>query len=243
VHELTAYDGNTGNIVWTQHQYDVLGSPTVYKNNIYTGDVNTSALTFNATTGDLTWSIANGITQQNAAIADGMVFNGGESHRCYAADAVTGVQKWAISSQGKKPTGSPTVWNHLVIVGESDYNLYAYSEDDGSVAWFTSATGFFGSGVVENNTLYINNNNGHLYALDPATGANIWSYTGLSGVDCTVANGVLYGAGNDGYLYALNARTGAVEWKFKTGGTIGAAPCVQDEDGNMYYCGASGGHN
>jgi polyvinyl alcohol dehydrogenase (cytochrome) len=51
-----------------------------------------------------------------------------------------------------------------------------------------------------------------LRALDPATGATIWSAPGSPVTSLTVANGVLYYGTSSGALIALDPATGAVIW-------------------------------
>jgi outer membrane protein assembly factor BamB len=62
-----------------------------------------------------------------------------------------------------------------------------------------------------------------VYALDAATGKQVWTFTGPANTSAnypaTVANGVVYAAssnGPNGTVYALNAATGKQLWRFAT---------------------------
>ena len=97
--------------------------------------------------------------------------------------------------------------------------------------------------VVVGGVMYTSGNLGRVYALDAATGAELWTFTPevdmqSNRVACCdqanrgvqVAGGKVFVASLDGWLYALNAETGAVEWKTDTiadrqrGYTITGAP-------------------
>jgi len=69
--------------------------------------------------------------------------------------------------------------------------------------------------VVANGIVYVAGHNGGLYALDAATGAQLWKSGGSS--TPAVADGVVYVGSRDGNVYALDAETGAVRWKAPTG--------------------------
>jgi len=69
--------------------------------------------------------------------------------------------------------------------------------------------------VVANGIVYVAGANGGLYALDAATGAQLWKSGGSSAP--AVADGVVYVGSRDGNVYALDAETGAVRWKAPTG--------------------------
>ena len=63
---------------------------------------------------------------------------------------------------------------------------------------------------------------GYVYALDAATGNELWSFaTGDVVVSVpTVADGVVYVGSNDNHLYALDADTGEKLWSYDTGAWV-----------------------
>ena len=62
----------------------------------------------------------------------------------------------------------------------------------------------------------------NVYALDAATGDELWSYeSGMLSTAPVVAEGVMYGAsGDSGTVFALDAATGQEIWKEATGGQV-----------------------
>jgi outer membrane protein assembly factor BamB len=88
------------------------------------------------------------------------------------------------------------------------------------------------SPTIVNNIVYVGSWNGYEYAINAATGAQIWKTflgTTTPAPDCspdrtigvtsaaTVQNGVVYVGGGDDYWYALNASNGSVLWKIYIG--------------------------
>ena len=119
---------------------------------------------------------------------------------------------------------------------------------------FTAAPSTNGSAIESspsevNGVVYVGSDNGNLYALNAATGAQRWSFNAgnLSLVSSpAVVNGVVYVDGASD-VYALNAATGAQIWSFATGGE-GSSPTVANgvvyvgsADGNVYALNAATG--
>jgi len=98
--------------------------------------------------------------------------------------------------------------------------------------------------------VYVGSFDRSLYAVNPRTGAKIWSFpTGGSVFSSpTVTDGLVYAGSGDGNIYALNARTGAKAWSFLTGSAVISSPTVADgtvyiasQDGNVYALNARSG--
>lgn len=73
---------------------------------------------------------------------------------------------------------------------------------------------------IANGTVYAGNGNGHVYALDAATGRHLWAYP-RSGHTAPVisrpivAGGIVYFGTQGGGVYAVDSRTGALRWHVK----------------------------
>jgi outer membrane protein assembly factor BamB len=100
------------------------------------------------------------------------------------------------------------------------------------------------SPIVSNGTVYIGSDTGVFYALDLATGQEVWeqflgyrpkltchnkgiSATATIAPDPVTQQPTVYAPGGDGYLYALDAATGTINWK-----SVIALP---SGDANDYY--------
>jgi eukaryotic-like serine/threonine-protein kinase len=99
----------------------------------------------------------------------------------------------------------------------------------GTLRWSRTIGGPIDSSpVVAGGTVYFVNNDGTVYALDPATGQVRWTYPTGGTFDYTnpvVSGGTLYVGSSSGKEYALDAATGQVRWSYPAG-NIDSSPAV-----------------
>ena len=97
------------------------------------------------------------------------------------------------------------------------------------------------SATIAGDAVYAGSNDGFLYCLNAATGAENWKYqTGgcvISKPALTAGGNVVFGS-EDGKVYCLNAATGQLAWSYETGGAVLSDPLV---DGNAVYIGCGDG--
>ena len=89
------------------------------------------------------------------------------------------------------------------------------------VRWaFPTGNRVISSPVMAGNTLYFGSDDGNVYAVDAASGRQVWKRATKGPVPATpaVADGTVYVGSYDGRFYALSAETGSMRWKFTTGG-------------------------
>lgn len=189
---------------------------------------------------------------------DGTVYVGSSSafHRVTAIDGYTGQIKWTFAVEGF--VRSPALG--------SDGTLYFGCQDDqqsgvlyalqpsGSVKWakdfavdFGRTLGLAPPMIGDDGTVYIQDTDGRLYALDPANGGLRWS-TAVNSTSYLAlgTNGDIYATTTDAfyfYLTAINPQNGAVRWSHRlrrnnTGG-MGVSPVVAG-DGTVYADGEIG---
>ena len=87
------------------------------------------------------------------------------------------------------------------------------------LAWRVPTDGdVVSSPAIAGGVVYVGSNDGHLYALDLATGARRWRANLGSGVSSSpaVGGGLVYAAGRDGSVSALDAGSGARRWRVTT---------------------------
>lgn len=106
------------------------------------------------------------------------------------------------------------------------------------------------SSAVVNGILYVGSYTSRVYALNPNTGALLWSYLTGSSVASSpaLANGVVYVNSADENVYALDAQTGAKLWSYTTGGGVYSSPAIVNgvvyvgsDDGDVYALDADTG--
>ncbi len=192
----------------------------------------------------------------------GLVFFGATNQSVYALSADTGARVWDYRTQDRVK-GDPTYWNGVVFIGSYDKHLYALDARTGRPRWVFPATKppppppkgkkgatplseehavvtaefSYSKPLVVNGTVYVGNLDGHLYAIDAATGEMRWRFrtgrggeTGGVGVTSSPAwsNGFLYFGSSDHHVYALRDDGTQVRWVFQTGDAVLASPRVAD---------------
>lgn len=90
-----------------------------------------------------------------------------------------------------------------------DNTVYARNPSDGSIRWKFATTPMVGNPFIMGNLVYIETQT-VLYALDSATGAQVWAAP--AGTFLAGANGVLYQAAQQ-TIVCLDAQTGKIRWR------------------------------
>ena len=196
----------------------VYPSPTAADGIVYVGSDADDLYALDTSTGSRRWTFATGADVRSApAVADGTVYVGSYNGNLYAVDAGTGKQRWKLAT-GEFGSPSPTVTDGVVYVGGRGEIVYR-----------------FGKGS------HNDYGPGHVYAVDPGTGKQRWTFTTRSSVEAppAVAGGVVYATTLDGTLYAVDAATGKQRWTFVTGGWARSSPAV---GGGVVYVGSTGGN-
>jgi outer membrane protein assembly factor BamB len=135
-----------------------------------------------------------------------------------------------------------TNWPHVHFdAANSGFNPYENVIDPGNVSglvqkWAVATSpGASPTPVVSGGLVYVAPADGLVRALDPATGATVWSYdTGgtMGGNAPTVARGVLYAGNDNGVVTALQSATGRLLWTADLGDFISHSPTAAN--GNVY---------
>jgi outer membrane protein assembly factor BamB len=174
---------------------------------------------------------------------DGLVYFGSDDGNVYAVDAATGRQRWMTRTEG--PVAStPAIAGDRLFAMSYDGRLYALDVRSGEVLWKFVTEGerrfearglhgyqprnqtyadvydvYLSSPVVADGRVYVGSGDGHVYAVDAATGRLAWKFATGDVVHASPAlvDGTLYVGSWDGRLYALDAATGAQRWAFQSG--------------------------
>ncbi len=232
-----------GDLVWS--------APAVAGGVVYVGSYDGNVYALAAATGTRIWRrhTGGGIWSSPAAI-DHVVYVGSDDGKLYALDAATGATLWTRQTGGPLYS-APAVANGVIYIGASNGTVLALDATNGGVLW-SHATGgdyVFSSPAVADGIVYVGADliagqsaphPGSLYALDAATGAEVWSLSLSREVDSSpaVAGGVVYVGCFDGNVYARDAATGAAVWSAQTGGSVWSSPAVA---GGVVYVGSQDG--
>jgi len=193
------------------------------------------------TPGDLRWSYRAGTAiDSSPAVADGVVYVGGDDGKVFAIDAATGRERWSFPT-GEGPSSSPAVADGVVYVGSGDRKVYALDAATGRKRWTYATRGVVASPAVVDGVLYVGTGDGNVYALDAATGRRRWSFPTGSwiGSSPAVADGVVYVGNGKGGVYAIEAATGRERWSAGISDYVGSSPALGD--GPFIYVGGGDG--
>ena len=190
------------------------------------------------------WTFPTGGRIVSSPVHDrGTLYFGSDDGHLYAVVAADGRQRWRRRTNGPV-SSTPAVSGGIVHFASYDGKLYALDASTGAQRWFFATGGerrfeakglhgllpknqtiadpfdvFLSSPVVAEGIVYFGSGDGHVYALDAATGALRWKYLTGDVVHASpaYANGVVYVGSWDSYLYALDAKSGTLRWRFQGG--------------------------
>jgi len=204
---------------------------------------------------------------------EGALLFGSDDGHLYSVDAASGRQRWMLATDG--PVAStPAVAGGRVYALSFDGRLYAVNAATGELLWKFATQGerrfearglhgslprtqtfadpfdtYLSSPVVAEGRVYFGSSDGHVYALDAASGALVWKHRTGDVVHASpaLADGRVYVGSWDGKLYALDAKTGSEVWAFQAG----VDPLLHNQQGfqsspaivgGVVYSGCRDGH-
>jgi outer membrane protein assembly factor BamB len=170
-------------------------------------------------------------------LADGSLFIGSGDGHLYAFDAATGRVRWRQDA-GSRIRATAAVRDGLVVYGTMGGRVCAVNQADGAPRWcfategaahrFEDAgndtTSVFASPTIAGGLVAVGGRDGFLYALDLATGRQVWRTThdGSSWILSTAFDGesLYVGSGSALIVQAADPATGAERWRFATRGAV-----------------------
>lgn len=171
---------------WPSHGYD-------HRNHRAT-NVESTITPANAALLTERWSLVSGAVTSTPTVGEGMVYVTSWDGKVYAVRAKDGAVRWTYdtgpSFLGLQSSATLTA-DGRILVGDSDGDLYCLSAKKGTLLWTASVKGndpssahIWASPVVANGRVFMGRashsdnpcTQGHLYAFDLDTGAELWSY-------------------------------------------------------------------
>lgn len=161
-------------------------------------------------------------------------------------DLTTKNVKWRLNIPYGVEASAASIKDRL-FVGSNNGRMYSINLQNGEIVWtFESKSELVAEPLLNDGVLYFVSGSQSLYALDAATGKQLWihsrqdttsSMTIRGGSKPAIANDLIYVGFSDGALVALNVKTGTEQWeitlnrnsKFKD---IDASPVI---DGDYIY--------
>jgi outer membrane protein assembly factor BamB len=182
----------------------IISSPAIVNGTAYVGSTDTNLYAVDTATGAEKWKFATGSwIVSSPAVSKGLVYFGSYDSFFYAVDIATGQLKWKFQTAGEKRYAGRHL-HHLEPAAEAMPDPWDF---------------FLSSPVVANGMVYFGSGDGNVYALDAATGAQVWRFQTGDVVHSSPAlvDNTLYVGSWDTYLYGLDAATGKEKGRFRTG--------------------------
>jgi outer membrane protein assembly factor BamB len=164
---------------------------------------------------------------------------------------------WEFKETSGEYVAGGTVADGILIIGNSDGNLYAINVDDGDLAWdspFSTGARIWSSPLIISDTVYVTSMDHHLYALDLTTGDQSWDSPfeadGAMTSQPLSLNDNLFVGAFDSKLYAVRRQDGEMAWPEPFEGeswfwgspaTDGSYIYAADVSGNVYAIDAETG--
>ena len=217
--------------------------------------------------GGIKWSTkTGGGVRSTPAVTATRVFAGSDDGTLYALDRSTGSVVWRFAA-GDAVSASPAIERGLVIAATLGGRIFAVDERNGQLRWSmrtgaalplnTAPAGgwdlYASSPTIAGDAVVIGGPDGGIYALDIATGKQLWRVQTDGRVRATPAvhNGVVVVGSWDGRIYARDLATGKERWTHRTiGDTLDSKKfgfdrrAVQSSaaiDGGMVFVGSRDG--
>jgi outer membrane protein assembly factor BamB len=228
---LSAFDRYTGTLVWqvVLGHNDPFNTPAVADGRVFaTGAFSPDLYALDEATGATLWTFR---MESSSPAPPSVVTEGGVTtvfavggSTVYAVDGATGTVHW---SHEFGFVATPAVANGVVYVAEGslDPALHAHDMETGAEIWaaplHADRAVTPGHPVLDGGMVFVGLAAGRLFALDQATGAQVWNRDVGVSSHASAANGVVYVHSREvdypSYLVAIEQATGQPMWRVSLG--------------------------
>ena len=218
-------------------------SPAVEKDKVFVGDDLGCLTAYALKNGKKLWSFASGKRIVGTpAVSEGIVVFGSADRNIYGLNAADGSLRWKVEA-AEPVLGAVTIHEGIAYVGASDKTFRAIDIQTGKVVWsYEQVKGYIETKplVVDDKVIFSAWDN-TLYALEKATGKEVWKWTGgltrmhfsPAAVWPVASNGKVFIADPQRAMTAVNLQNGETVWRTfrsQVRETIGLS-----EDGERVY--------
>lgn len=248
--KLYCVDAATGKRIWAFATQDLVEStPAVAQGAVLFGSFDGKLYCLDAATGKERWKFATGPridgfagiedvkqgVDSSACVVEGRVYFGAWDGKMYCVDFQTGKEVWSAQTKGPVHFCSPALADGRVFLGTADGTLHCWEATTGRVVWEKvlaekHSDHMMCSPAVHGGIVYTGSGySGPLYALEAATGKEVWRFP-LKNLVCgtpVLHGGRLYVFGDGGgQLVCVDAKTATLAWETRLHKGWGAAAPV-----------------
>jgi outer membrane protein assembly factor BamB len=194
--EVYALNANTGAVIWSQNSGEDISSALAVSG----GVVYLGFEALDAVTGAVLWDVGSEV--YSPAVANGLVYVGGNDRRFWALKTKDGNRLWS-RVLGAPLYTSPAVANGMVYVGSDDGGILALNAETGERVWRYVPGPSTTAPAVANGVVYFGGGN-NVYALNAATGEVLWTDDTDGDISSpAVTHGMVFVGSHTGQLYAF----------------------------------------
>ena len=198
-------------------------SPAVEKDKVFVGDDLGCLTAYALKNGKKLWSFASGKRIVGTpAVSEGIVVFGSADRNIYGLNAADGSLRWKVEA-AEPVLGAVTIHEGIAYVGASDKTFRAIDIQTGKVVWsYNQVKGYIETKplVVDDKVIFSAWDN-TLYALEKATGKEVWKWTGgltrmhfsPAAVWPVASNGKVFIADPQRAMTAVNLQNGETVWR------------------------------
>ncbi len=167
--------------------------------------------------------------------------NGAYDKHLYGITEASGQEAWRFTPPGDKGrefVDGAVTDGKLIYAPNGDGNLYAIDpaqkeNNQPKLIWtFNTTNRLWGKPLLVDGTLYQGALDHKLYAIEAATGKELWRFEASSApiaAQPTLKDGVLYVGAFDSNFYAVNAKDGSLKWKTVVDGWVWTGASVTSD--------------
>ena len=218
-------------------------SPAVENDQVFVGDDLGCLTAYALKNGKKLWSFVSGKRIVGTpAVSQGIVVFGSADRTIYGLNAADGSLRWKVNA-AEPVLGAVTIHEGIAYVGASDKTFRAIDVQSGKVVWsYDQVKGYIETKpLIADNKVIFSAWDNTLYALDKATGKEIWKWTGgltrmhfsPAAVWPVTSNGKVFIADPQRAMTAIDLQNGETIWRTfrsQVRETIGLS-----EDGERVY--------
>jgi len=210
--DLVAVDAVTGDERWRTQVDETSGAvhrPAFSDGHVHVASDGGGYVAVDAADGHVMWRFDTGVfATGTAVVSDGIAYIGAGSPegRLWALDAATGEERWRVD----EAYSNPSVADGVAYAGGVGLGVVAHDSGTGARLWTFPDGGVVRPLAVAEGVVYVPVDTARrLYALDAATGEELWRLDLDGGTDCcvAVANGAAFVGTWSGSLYAIGGST------------------------------------
>ena len=203
----------------------VWSTPAVYDGTVYFGSLDHRLYAVDASGGELVWDQpfeTGGGIASTPLVVGGTVYVGSFDGNFYAVNASTGEEEWVFAEAADWFWTIAAYYDGIIYACSLDHHVYAIDAGSGEPAWpnpVDIGDEIKSSPVIVGDVLVVASEEGRIYALDLASGAEKWHFDLEVKVlsPLLASEGKVYLNAQDNRLYTFDGATGQPGWSVGLG--------------------------